>query len=256
MSKTKRNDLIIISIFLIIAPLLSFTFKTNLLTSIILFYGLPAILLSFRVPQCIKRASAFSFIVTALFFVIDYVAVLDGAWWVSTIFKNRLLEVLPIEDSIWFFIANYLVILFYEYFDDDQSNTMKKSKIAYLIGIVVTIILVFFALFVFYPQLLVLPYAYSWIALIFLVLPSIMMLVMYPKLRFKFIRTNLYVFMLHITFEITALKLGHWNFPGNNFIGWVEAGNVRFPVEELVAFIMLMGITALSCYEFYGDDRK
>lgn len=129
MIRKKYLDSLVLIVLLILAPLISFIFKTNLLISIALFYGLPALWLSFKLPEYIKRTALFSLLGTVLFFMIDYVVVLDGGWFVPTIFDFRLLGVLPIEDSIWFFMGVYVVVMFYEYFDDKGPHKLKKTKL-------------------------------------------------------------------------------------------------------------------------------
>lgn len=256
MSKNKYIDAVVLGSLIVFAPLLSFVFKTNLLISIFLFYGLPALWLSFRIPGCIKRAAVFSLIGTVMFFVLDYIAVLDGAWWVSTIFKFRILGILPVEDSIWMFLGCYLVVMFYECFDDQGPHQVKKTKLKYLIRVVVLIVSSFLVFLIFYPQFLVIRYAYLWIGIIFSIIPTLVIIGMYPRLLFKLIRTNFYMFSLQLPFEIVALKTDQWSFPGDNFIGWVEFAGVRFPFEEFLIYISMTGIALLAYYEFFDDDGK
>ncbi len=256
MNTSKLFDGLILVTLLILAPVVSYLYKLPLLGSIVLFYGLPALWLSFRIPGCAKRAAIFSIIGTVLFFVLDYVAVTDGAWWVSTIFKFRLLGILPIEDSIWFFAGSYLVVMFYERFDDKWPHRIKKTKIKYLPIIVGLITLAFIGSLLFYPKLLAIPYAYFWIGLIFSLVGTFIIMLRYPRLRRKLWRTNLYLFALQLPFEIIALKIGQWSFPGHNFIAWINIAGVRFPLEELIVYISMTGVALLVYYEFYDDDCK
>jgi len=61
---------------------------------------------------------------------------------------------------------------------------------------------------------------------------------------------------LSFTYELTALHLGLWSFPGEHFIGWVDILGYRFPFEEFFFFIVLASIAGLAYYEFFDDDQK
>jgi hypothetical protein len=54
---------------------------------------------------------------------------------------------------------------------------------------------------------------------------------------------------------LTALSLGLWYYPSNQFIGWVDVHGLRFPVEELFGWILLGVAAILSCYEYLDDYR-
>lgn len=256
MLKGKRLDAFVLIFFLILAPTISFVLKTSLLVSTIFFYGLPSIWLSFREPKNIKRAAIFSFLLVVLFFVVDYLAVQDGAWWVSSIFSYRFLGVLPIEDSIWVFLAIYVIVLFYKHFDDYEKLPIKHTHIKYFIAIVMLMVVIFATALLIFGSLYTIHYAYFWIGMLLGVMPAVIILYLFPSLRYKFLRAQLYIFCLHLSFEITALKLGQWSFPGNHFIGWVELLNVKFPIEEFIIWISMTAVIALSYYEFYYCDRK
>lgn len=254
--KNKKFDAGLLIVFAVLAPLVSFYFETNLLISIFLFYGLPAIWLSFRLPQYIKKAAFFSFLGATMFFMVDYVAVLDGAWFVSTIFGFRLLGFLPVEDSIWFFLAVYVVVMFYEYFDDYGLHKTRHTRLKYLAILIGLMIIFFIVSLLFYPDFLIIHYAYLWIGLVFSITPIIVVLSVYRGLRLKFLRTNFYMVCLHLPFELIALRLGQWSFPGDNFIGWISLLGVRFPLEEFLIYISMTGIAFLAYYEFYDDDGR
>lgn len=250
----KSIDLIVLTIFLIVAPIISLYFQTSLLVSLLFFYGLPAIWLSFRGRKHIQKAAFFSLIATFVFYIVDFIAVKDGGWWVSTIFSIRLPGGLPIEDTLWLFLGVYTVIMFYKHFDDRDTRT--KTHIRYLELVVAIMFLCFVIVAAYFPQWLIIPYAYFLIGLLFAIVPAIIILWLHPPLRLKFLRTQLYIFCLHLTFELTALSLGQWGFPGKHFIGWVQVINFRFPLEEFVVWISMTAIAVLSYYEFYYDDRK
>ena len=254
--KSKFLDYVVLAVLLVAAPLISLYFNPPLLVALVFFYVLPSLWLAFRGPQYIKRAAIFSALAVVFFLIIDYIAVIDGGWWVSSIFEYRFLGVLPIEDSIWLFFGLFTMIMAYEYFDDSGPHEFKKTRIKYL-GLIIALVAVVFMLLLFIkPSILNIPYAYLWIGILFSILPIVIILWMYPVLIKKFIRTAIYIFFLHLLFELVALRLGYWSFPGTNFIGWIQVFGVRLPIEEFVFWIALGGTTILSYFEFYADDRK
>lgn len=256
LKNTKQVDVIILLFFAILAPVVSLIFETNLLTSLFLFYGLPALWLSFRMPGLIKRTAFFSFLGAVVFFVVDYIAVLDQGWFVSSIFTYRFLEVLPIEDSLWFFLAVYLIVLFYEYFDDHGPHRITHTHIKLLLVIIALLLIAFFGVYILNPALLIIPFAYLWVWVVFAVIPITVLLYLYPKLKAKFIKGTLYMAGLNFLFEMVALRIDQWSFPGQNFIGWIEVGGVRFPLEELLFYILTAGFALLAYYELFDDDGK
>ncbi|HBC45391.1 TPA: hypothetical protein DCZ81_04450, partial [Candidatus Collierbacteria bacterium] len=76
------------------------------------------------------------------------------------------------------------------------------------------------------------------------------------RLISKYIKIALYFFVLSFLFEITAIQLNQWSFPGNHFIGWVEIFGYRFPIEEFFFYFIMCSVGAISYYEFFDDDRK
>ena len=57
-------------------------------------------------------------------------------------------------------------------------------------------------------------------------------------------------------YELTALKLGWWDFPSRDFVGWVSILGTRFPLEEFVFWLCLFAMAILTYYEFFDDDQK
>ncbi len=126
----------------------------------------------------------------------------------------------------------------------------------YLAWPLIILLLVFFAALIIKPSLLVIPYAYLWIGIVFALLPTITFLSFFPRLLSKYVKTASYFFLLSILFELTGLQLNQWNFPGSNFIGWVELFGRRFPFEEFFFWFVMTAIAVLCYYEFFDDDRK
>ena len=252
----KFLDYAILYSFIAIAAVLAFALGKNLLVALLFFYGPPAIWLSIKASRHVRRAAIFSFFGAAAFFVIDYISTLDGAWWISTIFP-RALEILAIENSIWAFIGFYTIVLFYEYFDDGAKFHAASNRHTGLArSVVIAAILIFALLYILRPEVLRLPYAYLWLGLFVVLLPSIIVLALYPHLRRKVLDVSLYIFTLHLTLEIVFLHMGIASYPGAHFLGWVQITSIRFPIEELIYWMGMSAIATVTYYELCMDDLQ
>lgn len=254
----KKLDIILLILFPIVAVILSLALKANFFTSILLFFGLPSLWLSIRTPSQIKKTFLFSLILSLpLGIFIDYIATLDGSWFVPiTIFPFRLFGVVPIEDLIWGFFLIYNIVIFYEHFLDKGKHELVDTRMKYLIWPLIILMLIFFSLLFTKPELLIIPYAYFWLGTFLFILPTITFISFFPRLLSKYVKTASYFFLLAVLFELTGLQLNQWTFPGQNFIGWVELFGHRFPFEEFFFWFVIGAISVLSYYEFFDDDRK
>lgn len=255
---SKKIDVIFLIINPIFSTIISLVFKTNFLTSTLLFFGIPAVYLSSRNPHAIKKSFIFAS-VTGIFgaFAIDYVATVSGSWFVPrTFFTFRLIGNVPIEDLIWGFLLVYGIVMFYEHFLDKGKHNLKDTNLKYLIVDIIFFIISFFLIYLFQPSLLVIPFFYVKAGIIIVLFPVISFLSFFPRLLSKFVKAGTYFFTQGILFELTGLTLNQWNFKGENFIGWVYIHNLRFPLEEFIFWMVLFSTCVLSYYEFFDDDRK
>lgn len=251
-------DFVLLLIWPIIASIISLVLKPNYLISIFLFFGLPAVYLSYLAKKHIKKSLIFSLIFGLIFgIIIDYIASLTKTWSVISLFSFKLFNHVLIEDLIWGVVWIYFILMFYEYFLDQHVTKENYNKnMKYLIIILLSLLVLFFFFLLTSPTLLNIPYFYLTLGIIFIFLPLIFFILKFPRLITKFFKAGAYFFFLSFTYEITALKLGWWAFPGTQFIGWVEFLGLKFPFEELFFWIMLGAMAALAWYEFFDDDRK
>lgn len=253
----KKLDIFLLILFPLLSVFLSLTFKTNLLVSTILFYGLPATWLSIRNPKSITKTFIFSLILIFPFgAIVDYIATINGSWVVpTTVFSFRLFNIVPIENLIFGFILIYSTIIFYEHFHDKGKNK-TTNILKWLLSILISISIVFCLIYLLKPQLFIFKYAYFWLGIFLLLIPCLSFISFFPKLLSKYIKTTIYFFGLSLIFELTALQLGQWTFSGNNFVFWIKIYNFTFPFEELFFYMIMFNIAVLSYYEFFDDDRK
>jgi len=76
-----------------------------------------------------------------------------------------------------------------------------------------------------------------------------------PKLLGKLLKAGLFNVFLFLSFELTALHLDQWRFPGE-YIGTVQIFGLIFPLEEFVIWIILGTPIILSYYELFVDDGR
>jgi hypothetical protein len=246
-------DIVLLVLFPILAAGLSLLFHANFLLSILFFYGIPGIYLSIRTPHAVVRALIFSGFFSLLALpMADHLAVMDHAWFVPTIFPFRVFGTVPVEDIIWAFFMVYFIVMFYDHFFDKGKHAAVNPHLKLLAYFVVAVLVCFLLKLAWAPQSLSIAYSYLWINILLCLLPVVAFLVKFPALFSKFMKTAPYFLFFGLTNELTALQLGHWTFPGHNFIGWVTIFNYAFPFEEFF-LLMIIGCAILTYFEFFDD---
>ena len=256
-----KKQLILILLWPIIAAALSLLIKANYFVSTLLFFGVPSVYLSIINKKYVKKLAIFSLGLGVLFTIVaDYIAVVSGGWFIPhSIFDPlRLFGLLPLEDYLWISLYFYLITMFYETFLEEKCTPqLYHPALKYLVMIIIAMVGLFAIFYLFQPDILKMSYAYIKIGIVFVLLPIILVLCKFPKLYGKFFKAGAYFFFLTFLYEITALQLGQWTFPGENqFIGYINILGISFPFEEFFFWIMLGAMAILSYYEFFDDDRK
>ena len=259
---TKKNptklDVVLLIVFPALAVGLSLWLDVNFLVSTLLFFGIPSLWLAWRQPHQIPKTLLFSLIFSIPFtLIIDYVALRDLSWWMpNSILPWRLFDLIPLEDFLWGFLYVFCTISYYEYFIDHEEDQKLDRRVKYFAWVLVLAVAAFLLVLLTRPDFLQVPYAYFWIGLVAVVIPLITMLGFFPRLLSKYIKATVYFFCLTLMYELTALYLGTWTFPGENFIGWMSFGGLAMPLEEFIFWCILGACAVLSYYEFFGDDRR
>ncbi|OGG01607.1 hypothetical protein A2Z33_07495 [Candidatus Gottesmanbacteria bacterium RBG_16_52_11] len=214
--------------------------------------------MSFRTPARVKKTLVFSLLISVpMGICIDIIAAFNNSWFVPvTVFPFRLFGTVALEDLIWGFFFIYSPVIFYEHFLDKGKHRLSDRWVKYLAWPVIALVLIFITVYFSSPELLVIPYSYFWLGVIFFLLPSVTFLSFFPRLLSKYVKTASYFFFLALLFELTGLQLKQWTFPGGNFIGWIDLSGFRFPFEEFLFWFILGAIGILSYFEFFADDRK
>lgn len=267
------TDLAISLIITAFAALISLLFKTNFFISTLLLFGLPSIFLSYKNLKAIKKTAIFSLLITVPFTLLfDYLISVDQGWHiVSTIFNFRLFGVVTMEQFVWAFLWAYQIIIFYEYFLNKQkrispiafflklfnkkneiiSKRMEIFSIILLMGVLAIIAVILIS-----PDFLRVNYAYFWLGLIFGIFPLSAFIIKFPNFWLRFLKITAYFFFSAIMVELIGLKLNHWIFPGNHYLGILGFFGYQIPLEEFFLYFLISTPAILSYYEFLDDDKK
>jgi hypothetical protein len=219
----KKIDFLTLVFISLFAMLICIVFNLNYFFSSIIYFGAPSAYLSYKNPHVIKKIFLFSIALSLGIVMLDYMSILDKAWYSpNTILPFRLFGVVPIEDIIWGFFFVYLVISFYEHFIDIKKRSLSKGHLRYITIPIFLLFLFFLGIIFIQPGLLKIPYFYVIGGIVFLLVPVITILFLHPKLISKYLEAGGFFFVIFLLVEITSLRLKHWVFEGSNIIGWVE----------------------------------
>ncbi|KKP92164.1 MAG: hypothetical protein UR94_C0004G0025 [Parcubacteria group bacterium GW2011_GWA2_36_10] len=259
--KTNRRikvDKIIMFLWPIIAAIVSLVIQANFFISMLLFLALPALYLSYRNKKMVKKMLLFSLPALLIVIVIDYICEITGTWLVmNSIFDYRILGFVTIDIIIWFFIYTYLIIAYYEYFLEHKfKDVLYKPRLKYLYLYFLSVLVTFFVVFFTNKAWLHIRYFYLLFGTVMAIIPITLVFNKFPNIITKFVKTGVYFFYLAIIYELTAITLNQWMFPGKDFIGIVTLFNISFPFEELFFWMLLGAMSILSYYEFFDDDKK
>ncbi|MDO8495937.1 MAG: hypothetical protein Q7S43_00585 [bacterium] len=249
--------LVVIGLVLISIPCILY-FQVRLLTSTLLFFVIPTIFLLLRQRKQFKRLGASVIAGMVVAFTADFLAEFNGAWsWApegQLVFSNKLFGLIPVDVLIWYFFWITFTVVYYEhFFEHDRSRVVSrrfKSVLIFFLTLLAIIILTFYI----NPEILRFRYAYLWVA-VFGSTPFFYLIFKKPHLIGKLLKAGIFNIFLFLSFELTALKLDQWRFPGE-YIGTVSLFGVQFPFEEFIFWILLGTPIILSYYELYVDDGK
>jgi hypothetical protein len=267
MKKREKIDLILVLIWPIVASVISIILEefkivnSNFFLSIIFFLGIPAIYLSFRNKKFVIKSLIPSLIIACpLMILIEYFGHISLAWsFPPSIFPFKIFGIVILEVLFWIFFNVYYVIIFYESFLDHHiTKRLWEPKFKYLL-ITILAIFIIFLFFAFNTTQTKIPYFYFLFGILLFGLPVGLQLANYShtkKVIVKILKASAYFFYLSFIYEILALRYGWWNFPSNDYIGWLEIFGVRFPLEEFIWWILLFAFAMLVYYEYFDDDEK
>ncbi len=255
MRKRKQIELILLFLYFLFAGVLLYNLKWSFLLSTIIYMGLPAIYISFRLPKysrkCLIESSALSI---PIVLTIDYIAHVSNAWYeYSSEIGIRVLDSFPIETFVWGFVYIYLIIISYEFFFDRSKINKMPRKFRKEILVLSLILFFFLAVLFLNNQLLIINNFYTYLSIGFLLFVLIGFY-KHPKLFNKIIITEIYFFLPWIIHEIFSLESKHWIFRGT-YLGSIQIFNYSFPLEEFWWLIIVVP-AVLLWHEHFADDCR
>ncbi|MBP7966835.1 hypothetical protein KAZ66_01045 [Candidatus Woesebacteria bacterium] len=256
-NKLRIDFIIVLGMVLAFIPLILF-FEVRFLTSTILFFAIPALYLFIRKPKQIKRLAASLVAGMIVAFIVDFLAELNGAWsWAPVgqlVFPNMLFGLIPIDVLIWYFFWLLLTIVYYEHFFEHEKTKKVSKLFKKAVSFFALLLILVISVFYLNADFLRFPYAYFVIGFLG-ALPFFYLIARKPHLVGKLLKAGLFNIFLFLSFELTALSLDQWRFPGE-YIGSIQLFGLVFPFEEFVFWIVLGTPIILSYYEIFIDDDK
>lgn len=253
----KTRDFILILIWQIVSVAFFVHYSTDFVWSAFLFYGLPALYLSFKRPGLIRKTLLFSLAASiAMPFFFDYLAYLDSSWSIINSALRFFNNALTIEDTLWNLWWIYFSIIFWRYFISDDVLIQKfPKKFAILVTFLATLIISFFFIYFNNPSLLNIPYFYLKVGLLFLLIPFIAGLI-YIKNKKGLLYFTCYTTFVSLIFDYSGMITRKWEFIGTHYIGTFNYFGSTMPYEEFLFWIILGAPGIIAWYKIFADSRK
>lgn len=247
----------------LVVPIVAFfaffvlNFRTSYLVSLLIFFLIPSLYLSYRAPKKVGKVALFTLITTIpLYFIIDILAYVGRAWIVpASLFPFRVLGVLPIEDFVWLFLVTYLVLMIYENISRQRFNPKMGGSIRLMCAILYPLMIVAIGLFYLYPSLN-LPYSFDILGFGLLLIPAVLVILKFPSYAITFLKVQILFSIIHLPFELVGDKYGFWLYQGSYYIGWVQILGVKMPLEEMMFVMMFGAFAACAYYVFFTAQHR
>lgn len=253
LNKKKRQRLLFLTAYILLACLLVYFLKPVYLLSIIIVLVPPAVINFLWLKKSRFKILLFSVLTTILFAPpVELAARLADAWDVQSILP-RLFGIAPLENILFAFLNFFWVLVFYEYFvDKDLRRKISRRLRLIVLGYLLLFLLVFTIFFI-APNLLAVNYAL--LAIIILIIPGIVMFWFNPKLLKKTWLPTIFFAFVFFVYEVVSLLIGSWWWPGEYLLPVSLLGRV-FPLDDVIIWYLLSTPVLIAGYEFFVDDNK
>lgn len=254
LSKEKKFKLSILTLYVMVSSLLLYFIRPTYLLSIVIVLFPPAILNSYWVKSgSFRKILIFSTITTILFApAVELMSVLANAWHVQSVIP-RPIEYIPIENMIFAFVNFHWVLCFYEYFVDRDKKEVISQKFKYLVLLYVFFFFLVFTLYFIDKSLITLNYAIM--AIPVLIVPATIIFLKNPRLLKKTFLPTLFFFYVFFVFEMVAIQIGNWWWPGEYVFPITVNGKI-FPLDDVFIWYVISTPALIGGYEFFVDDFK
>ncbi|MBI2545235.1 MAG: hypothetical protein HYW22_01375 [Candidatus Aenigmarchaeota archaeon] len=247
----KRLDAIILVLFFIASTFLIMILRLNHLYSTFLYLVVPSIYLLLKYKNIRKKILIFVLpfgLVGSL--LVEYFAEYNKAW-VTSSSTLKLLTYVPLESIIWGLGYGAIVLTVYKIFLDFKHHPAANNYNYNWLIILSFCAFLALGIWIFLgpPEI---DYAYAK----FFGLPTVLILLYVihkkPNLGPKFLELSIIFLMFSIIYEIIALKLGFWWFPGQYYT-LVNIAGVGIPIEEVVLWIALGAPLVAAFFEAFNE---
>ncbi len=254
MSKQKKQKIILMASYVLLACIFVYLLKPVYLISIIIVLGPPSVANFLWLEESRFKIFIFSLLTTILFAPpVEIMARLANSWDVQSILP-RFFGIAPLENMLFAFINFFWVISFYQYFiEEDKENNKISPHIVWIVALYLLLSLIVYLLFFINPDIISLDY--HLIALLILIVPGIIIFYKRFKLLKKTWLPTLFFAYVFFVYEFVAMLIGNWWWPGDylftiNFFGQV------FPLDDVVIWYFLSTPVLIGGYKFFVDNDK
>ena len=168
-------------------------FNANFLTTLILFWGVPSLLLTFWAKDKALKAVLFAGVATIILTGLDIIFWANRQWVVESQFKSALLGLVAWEDIPYWFLFVYFPVIFWEHFHDrNRVEPVWSRRMTGFLGATVIAFLAISAAWLWFPKIILIPYFYLVFMLACGIIPLALELWEHPRLGVKFLRVGLY----------------------------------------------------------------
>lgn len=217
----------------------------------------PVIYMSSRKKKNWKRIALGTLVFGLLLgHLLEFVAHKSFIWQCkSLVFNSLIFGTSTYDCTLGHGLMVIFMLTFYEHFlnKDVQHYIPKKVLIVLIPSLLIGMLLYFVPEYG--VEIPVTSYPYFYIGIL-AIIPLIFLSLKNHKIITKLLFMGVFFFAYYFFFELLAVYKSYWIYPGNNYIGWVEILNLKFPFEELFFWMMLYAATIVSYYEIFIDDEK
>ncbi len=243
MNKNKTSEKIFLIIYFIFVAVISSAFHLTYLVSTILFFIPPSVYATIKRPWLFKPIALYALSIGIPFVVIiDTLALFNNAWWETSVFSQRILNLVPLDTVLWAVLYAYTIPVLYEYFFGiRESITLPKKFWKFALGLFIALV-TFVITFSLNKQWFTIPYFYAIFVSIFYILTSLIGLIRQPKQFTRLLQQCVFFSILLLIGELGALAADQWGFSGSQYLGMIYIGSLAFPFEEMIW--ILIGVPA------------
>lgn len=258
LSARKKLDLAVVLCFIAVSATVSVLLRTDVMISVFLYLGLPSLYLCLREAKNYRKIILSSLIMGVLlgmsYNLIAEMSRAYATYHFLPVFDIVLLGVTPLGDFIWGFLIIFSMLTFYEHFFDDEKHSRMSKHWVFALGVGWASFYIVAWMLLDAPEVLGTQYAFLILGLVS-VAPLILLLWTGPRLLHKVFWLSAYFLILNLAFELSAVHLGQWSFPGT-YVSLLTFATVSFPLEEFLFWIVFGTPSLILCYEFLLDDGE